>query len=284
MIWSKDEIDILIENFPKNGSKYCSQLLNKSKSSIQQKANKLGLFVDRDIVRKNMSKNTINIDDYRNVSDKKIAYILGLIWTDGTVTFANNKSKTPVIKHTCVKYDSEIITKIFNELNWRHFYSENKKSIGKNTMSAHWLSSRELGNLLIENNFRDKSKGTFIYELFEDEKLISHFIRGIFDGDGSFCISEIKNTKYKQFNIAFSSTHDQDWSYLINILNKLNVKFKDRICFDKLGKSSQLNIFNSKSIHHFCDFIYNDSEHLRLERKYIKYQQFLEYKSKYNSI
>jgi len=280
MKWTDNEINFLKENFENKGKKYCSSFLHKSESSIQNKANKLKLYVNRDIVSKNMSKDIINIDDYIEVKNIKISYILGLIWTDGTVGFANNKTKTPVIKHTCVKYDSDIITGIFKELNWRHFYNENKKSIGKNTMSAHWISSRDLGNYLISNNYRSKSLGTTIYKNF-NQNCISHFLRGLFDGDGCFVASNYKNDKYMQFSITFSSNFDQEWKFLTDILNDIKVSYTIRICKDKLGKSSQLNINDTLSIYNLCEFMYKDSYGIRLERKYNKYLEFLEYKKKY---
>lgn len=280
MRWTKDETNFLLENCSNKGHKYCSEILKKSISSVKNKANKLNIKLNKDLVSKNMSKNIINIEDYININSAKIAYILGLVWTDGTIGFANNNSKTPIIKHTCVKYDSGVINNIFKELNWRQFYSENKKSIGKNTMSTNWISNRELGNYLINNNYRDKNKGTYIYRNFID-KYISHFVRGLFDGDGCFVSIYNKNKKYKSFSITFSSTSDQNWNFLSTILDSLDVRYKIRRCCDKLGKSSQLNIIDSKSIFNLCEYMYLDSDGIRLERKYKKYNDFIQYKIKY---
>lgn len=41
--WRKEEIDFLIENYPNKGKAWCVQMMNKSDSSIRQKASKLGL-------------------------------------------------------------------------------------------------------------------------------------------------------------------------------------------------------------------------------------------------
>jgi hypothetical protein len=277
MRWTTDEINFLKENYSKKGIQYCSIELKKSQSSIKNKSNKLKLYLDKDVVSKNMSKNIIDVNEYKNVNDPRISYILGLLWTDGTVGFANNKSRTPVIKHTCIKSDSDIISKTFKDLKWRHFFNENNKSIGKNTMSAHWISNRELGEYLISNNFRKKSFGTTIYNNFNHE-IIHHFVRGLFDGDGCFVVSDTQKGKYKQFSITFSSTYDQNWNYLTNILDTIEVKYRVRLCKDNLGKSSQLNIFDSKSIKNLCDFMYKNSESLRLERKFKKYIEFINYK------
>ena len=238
-------------------------------------ARRNNITVNKDVILKNMSKNIIDINDYKKVIKKEIAYILGLIWADGCVSFANNKSKTPIVKHSCVFYDSEKILKIFEDLNWRNHESTNDKSIGKNKMVVNWVSSRLLGEYLIEENYRNKELGTFIYEKFNSLK--SHFLRGLFDGDGCITISN-SGIKYKQTAIYFSSSLYQDWTFLENILKEVNVDYSIREMNDKLGSSSQLCIHKSESIKNICEFMYDDSENIRLERKYLKYVEFLNYK------
>lgn len=272
---TNDQISFIKEFYQEKGSKYCSDILGISKSSVSSVAHRNSLRVNRDVLIKNMSKSIIDVNDYISVTDPSIAYILGLIWTDGHVSYANNKSKTPIVKHCCVKYDSESSDYIFSNLKWRNFKSENLKSIGKNTMSTSWISSRELGNYLIDNNFKDKEKGTKIYLNFM--KLLSHFLRGLFDGDGCITISDC-GKKYKQIAIYFSSSSNQDWSYLMDILDLIDVRYKLRNISDVRGGSSQLCVTDSKSIYNICEFMYKDSVGIRLERKYNKYKEFLEYK------
>jgi len=73
----------------------------------------------------------------------------------------------------------------------------------------------------------------------------------------------------------------QDWTFLTNILDEINVKYRHRINVDKLGKSSQICIHESESIYNLCEFMYKDSKNIRLERKFDKYQEFLDYKKLY---
>ena len=275
---TEHQIDFIKNNYPSRGCLYCVENLNLSKSTISTIARRIGVRVDEKTKIKNMSKDIIDVSDYINLNDPKIAYILGLIWTDGAVIFSNNKSKTPVIKHTCVGYDSLSSDDIFKYLNWRNFKSTNEKSIGKNEMSTSWISSRGLGEYLIKNGYRDKNKGTFIYKNFD--KYTSHFIRGIFDGDGCITTST-SGSKYKQTAIYFSSSSSQDWKYLSDILDILNIKHKIRKNIDKLGESSQLYINESESIYNLCEYMYRDSKDTRLERKYNTYKSFLDYKKIY---
>jgi hypothetical protein len=276
---TNEQKEFILKNYSKRGINYCYEELKINKSTISSFARRNGLKVDKEVVIKNMSKNIINLDDYINVVDPKIAYILGLIWSDGSVSFSNNKSKTPIVKHSCVYYDSNINDLIFKELNWRRFESENEKSIGKNKMIINWISSRELGDYLISHNYRDKNKGTSIYEKFDNLK--SHFIRGFFDGDGCITISN-SGSNYKQTSIYFSSTKNQNWYFLEKILRELDIDYYIRLLKDDLGESSQLCIHDSKSIFKFCEYIYNYSENIRLERKYKKYLDFIKYKKEMN--
>jgi hypothetical protein len=273
---SDNEINFIIENYENKGSLFCAKHLGINKSTVSSVARRKKIKVNRDVVSKNMSKSIIKINDYIHVSKKEISYVLGLIWTDGHISFSNNKSKTPIIKHSCVFYDSENSDNIFKSLNWRNFKSENNKSIGKNMMSISWLSSRDLGEYLISHNFKNKESGTFIYKNFEN--LTSHFLRGIFDGDGCITISKSQE-KYKQTAIYFSSSKDQNWKFLTDILDSIQVKYNSRINIDKLGKSSQIFINESKSIFKLCDYMYKDSDGIRLERKYKKYLEFISYKN-----
>ena len=272
---TNEQKEFIIQNYSKKGVNYCHEELGVNKSTISSFARRNGLKVDKEVVIKNMSKNIINLDNYINIECPKIAYILGLIWSDGSVSFSNNKSKTPIVKHSCVYYDSDVSDLIFKEFNWRRFESENEKSIGKNKMIINWISSRELGDYLISHNYRDKNKGTSIYEKFDNLK--SHFIRGFFDGDGCITISN-SGSNYKQTAIYFSSTKNQNWYFIEKVLKELDINYYIRLLKDDLGESSQLCIYDSKSIFKFCEYIYSNSENIRLERKYKKYLDFINYK------
>jgi len=277
---TKEELEFIKDNYHQYGGNYCSEKLLRNRHTINSAAKRLGVRVSDEFLKSTrfQEKNLINIDDYIEVKSEKIAYVLGLIWTDGHVSFSNNKNKTPIVKHCCVKYDSDVCKTIFKDLHWRNFDAENEQSIGKNTMTTSWISSKSLGEYLISENYRKKDRGTFIYRKFPELK--SHFLRGMFDGDGCLTISN-SHKKYKQISVYFSSCASQNWNFLTSILDELNVKYKHRVNSDKLGKSSQICIHESESIYNLCEFMYKDSENIRLERKFEKYKEFLEYKKLY---
>lgn len=273
-----NQIEIIKENYKIKGVKYCIDKTGLPKGTVSTIARRYGITVDSDVVIKNKSLNLICLYDYISVTDPSIAYILGLLWTDGSVCFSNNKSKTPVVKHGCISKDSESSDRIFKKLGWRTYKSKNDKSIGKSEMSINWISSRDLGNYLISNNYKDKDNGTYIYNNFQS--LTSHFLRGIIDGDGCITISN-SGDKYKQTAIYISSTVNQNWGFIGDILDSISVKYKIRRLKDIRGESSQLLISDSLSIYNMCEFIYKDSIDIRLERKYHKYMEFIDYKKSF---
>lgn len=85
-----------------------------------------------------------------------------------------------------------------------------------------------------------------------------------------------------QFSICFSSTKDQNWEFLGKILDMIGVKYTTRRTKDKRGESSRLEINDSMSIYKTMSYIYLDSEGIRLERKYNKFIEFMNYKSIHN--
>ena len=259
------------------GAKFCSDSLSRTINSIRSKAFSLKIKVNKNVVAKLCSKNRVNYIDFKNVTNPDIAYILGLLWADGSVTFANNDAKTPQIKHTCVYYDSNCFDIIFEKTgDWGTYSFENKKSIGKNKMNANWTSNRELGEYLIANDYRDKCKSPSKILNNIPEKLHHHFYRGFFDGDG--CITYyIKEEKYKAFSILFTGASNQNWNFLSKLFDEMDIVYKIRKLSDSLGKSSQIYIWRQGDVNKFCEYMYNDSNDSFLKRKYNKYLELIDY-------
>ena len=103
------------------------------------------------------------------------------------------------------------------------------------------------------------------------EDLYSHFIRGYFDGDGSYCY------KYKFGNgwhdlISFTSTNNF-CEKVKEIINTYTSAKGGGIydCSSHNGITKVLSISGSNQTKAVLDWMYNNAE-LYLERKYLKYQ------------
>ncbi len=105
------------------------------------------------------------------------------------------------------------------------------------------------------------------------KELKYYFYRGLIDGDGCFYI----NIKNKLYQFSITSSYEQDWGFMINLCNELDIKYNikliDRINkrTGKENKSSQFRITNKKGIKKIGEYIYQDYDNIGLKRKYDKY-------------
>jgi hypothetical protein len=98
-----------------------------------------------------------------------------------------------------------------------------------------------------------------------DEFLIPHFIRGYFDGDGSFSFNPEKYINKTQI----VSASDEFKDFIINELNKNNIKIN-------LYSEIKLQIQNKMDNLKFYDYIYQNAK-IYLNRKKEKYEEFRRY-------
>ncbi len=218
-------------------------------------------------------KNRINLNLFKNIKDKEIAYILGLLWADGHVTFANNNAKTPIIKHSAKDSDNTTFKEILKfSGEWNSFTCKNIGSYAKKpkTISVNWISNREFGEFLIQNQYRNKVQSPEMILGKIPHELKSYWFRGYFDGNGSVTI---KNKGHH--SIAFTANEKQDWKFVVDLFHDLNIiNYKIRIVNSRGGTSSQIRITNKKDLLKFEDFIYSDydTNRLGLERKRIQFK------------
>lgn len=200
---------------------------------------------------------------FENIKDREIAYILGLLWADGHVTFANNKSKTPIVKHTSKEEDN--IT--FKEIllfsgSWNTFTCNNVGSYAKTPKNIliNWVSDRKLGEFLIENQYRNKTNSPDKILNKIPNELKQYWYRGFFDGDGSVTI---KNKGHH--SIAFTGHENQNWYFIIKLFNEININnYRIRIIKSRGGKSSQIRITNKKDLLKFENYLYSDYDEYQL--------------------
>lgn len=101
---------------------------------------------------------------------------------------------------------------------------------------------------------------------------------GLIDGDGCFYIS--KDKKVKHFSIT--STITQDWKYMINLFETLNIKkYLISKKVNKKGKSSSVRIANYNDNLKLHNYIYPNGFEMGLRRKYKKSKSIVDNKPKY---
>lgn len=102
----------------------------------------------------------------------------------------------------------------------------------------------------------------------QNEELIRHFIRGYYDGDGSFCYS-IKNNDFKVGFIGCKT--------FLEGLRQFLGKDKISLMHDKRTVVTYaFNMRGRNQVKNFLEWLYKDTdESIRLDRKYNKFQEFL---------
>jgi len=213
-----------------------------------------------------------NVDHFQffNIDNIIIAYILGLIWADGSIS----KNGFRISLHC--KYDKDInsdyntFIKILNLIgNWNDYHYDRYDKRTKKTYrkGEFQTTNRHLYNFLKKMDYDKKSYVSPTKILNNIPKdLHSHFFRGYSDGDGSF-YHKNSTTQY-----AVASTVQQDWGFMINKLDELGIKYTvKRVVLNK-NSSSVVRITNKWDIMKLGEWMYQDSEDSRLERKYDTYK------------
>lgn len=153
----------------------------KTAKSISDALKKLGVYEKRDCSFYNKTKNH---DYFKNIDSEYKAYFLGLMQSDGWIFSKTEGSKQIGL---CIEEDY-IVEKLKKELGTENKIVRRKKDKGNKTLYQLLVDSVFLYNDLAR--FGLKNKFTEQYMPVLPEKLYPHYLRGLFDGDGTVHIHE----------------------------------------------------------------------------------------------
>jgi hypothetical protein len=265
--WEEWEDDIIKKYYPTNGYERVLEFLpNRNKQGICGRASKIGV--------RYLSYNKYYFDE---IDNKEKAYWLGFIYADGNVNSGLRLSITlsSVDKNHLVKFKNAIESNI----NLRDYQKNNYN------YSTLEIKNSHLHNSLINKGvvYRKTYCAEFPTKNIVPEYLLSHFIRGFFDGDGCIYFKsdyrlrpDRKNKIYKTFKkeISICGYKYEFIKELQNILVNYGFNFK---CQERKDSTLYtLRLQDSQSIIKFLNFLYKDSDNSnRLDRKYIKAQELI---------
>lgn len=238
----------------KNGLK-CKQIstkLNIDRRTVGKWLKEIGIKYSK------CNKANINSTIFNNINTDQKAYWLGFIFADGYVSKTFNFELSLAIK------DLNHLEKFKKFLNFEgKIYIDNK--IGRCRLQ---FQDEEIVNSLKKIGCINKKSLVLIFPEIKNE-LLSHFIRGYFDGDG--CINHPKNS----ITISIVGTF-QFLNKIHEIVNlpKDNIKHRNH----RHSKEVFTNSISGNNARNFGKFIYNDSN-IYLERKY---NRFIEHLNKLN--
>jgi hypothetical protein len=273
MKWTEEEINIILNNYSKDGINIKG--INKTKIAIQHKASRLGIKVKDEYLSKNKSLShkgkpqsklcLVRATNFRN-PDKYSSYLLGLLWGDG---YLNNKSQNYRICIESISSDLKEIEHIFNSTGKWGFRERFRKN--RQPQTSRICSNLDLYTYLKENNYEDKATKNSIIQNEIDKNLVHYWWRGYFDADG--CI--YFNIKNKCTQLSFSSSYEQDWTFVEELFSYLNITWTiKRIIKPNNNKYSMIRTTNKSYCIKFLNYIYQD-EIFGFSRKYNKYKELL---------
>lgn len=250
---SKEVIGDIINDYVVN--KHSSTQISKKNSISEQsvlrilKNNNTLIRSPREIA----TKHTLNHNFFEKIDTEEKAYWLGYMYADGCV----HKSKyNYVISLTCKDLDH--ITKFKNSLESSHKIITSYSSKSNYKQDSHLykiaLYSEKMLNDLISKGCVEKK--TFLLKFPTKDQvpkeLVSHFIRGYFDGDGSISYGK----KYKGFVDICGI-----YPFLNGIRNYLGLNKNMHIYKDKRKESEcwSIKLSSKKNVDLFYNKIYKDS-------------------------
>lgn len=223
-----------------------------------------------------MRKYTVNHDAFNKLDTPEKAYMLGFMYADGY----NESSKRRVF---CgIQYKDSYILKDFLKIVGSNApvnkILRNYKDSGLSDVGTISISSEKISNRFI--SLGCPIKKTFILKFPSEKqvriKLLPHFIRGYFDGDG--CLSyNTTQKKYFRGGVYIVSTLHFCEKLALLLKNKLGIHcsicIKNKRYKNKKFPIRTLSIGGNRQIQKFLDWIYYDST-IHLKRKYKKYLEF----------
>lgn len=171
------------------------------------------VLVDNNIpqIRRRSKNKFVNENYFSLIDTEEKAYILGLLFTDGNVSY--NKERQPNIRISLKLSDVDILLRIKDELNLNCslIYDKREK---KETATLSFRSQKIANDLEKYGIIPNKTYLTKQIPKIKEE-LLPHLIRGIIDGDGSI----FWNKEYKRWNIDFCNYHEEICQQIQDIIN-----------------------------------------------------------------
>lgn len=224
------------------------------------------------IKRTGIGRRKYSIDEsyFDIIDNQNKAYILGFLYSDG-----NNYPLKSTVRLSLQEEDKEILEKvrlelksekplIFLDYSNKHDYGYNYK----NQYSLEFHSSHMCAELLKLGVNTDKSY-TLKFPKFLRKDLIPHFIRGVFDGDGSISGYAASKNSF-QVNVTITSTKNfcDSLKEICEKELKIHAGVYEASCKNGITKVFTIGGRNVSKV--FLDWIYNDAN-LFLARKYKRY-------------
>lgn len=271
IIFSSEEVKEIIDLYlnQKMSSVKIGKKYNVSHKVILKVLHKNNIEVNQKKIVRHYDLNEYYFD---NIDNQDKAYILGLLYADGSNSIAKS-----TVAISLQEEDINILESIRNIVGsskpLEYLDYSNKHDFGysyKNQYRLLFFSKHMCDTLQQIGMIPNKSLKLKFPNI--DKELYRHFIRGYFDGDGSL-VQQIKNKNNHPVLVTITST--ENFCNTVNKIIKENLNINgcitDASC--KNGITKVLSISGRNVCKKFLDWIYNDAN-LYLERKHKRYLEY----------
>jgi hypothetical protein len=226
-----------------------------------------------------------NHDFFKVIDTEVKAYLLGLIFADGTVTTKKGNRQSQIV--ISLQEEDGYILELFKNIVEKNIIISNPPAVQKRNFKKRAIISAT-SDILAQDlyNLGCKPNKTFVGINFPDipEEMKRHFIRGFLDGNGSI-VHKIVTYKYKRkksfilqnpakseshkLKIAFSST---DKIFLLRIAEIMNCRpyIREK---EKNIKTYTMWLERKDEVEKAINFLYKDTD-IFLKRKYAKIMSY----------
>lgn len=193
------------------------------------------------------------------------AYILGLLWSDGTI---NKKTSTVAI--SLKESDRCVLDKINNEIKSNRplgYIDLKSKNDNYSNQYCLTINNKHIHDTLLNYNIVSNKSLYGVFPIGIPENLYSKFFLGIMDGDGNIC----KNPKDSR--CSFISTERFCIESKNIIENILDIHCSIMLCHHNIDKPTRvLQIAGRNQVKKYLDWLYDDAE-IYIPRKYDIYEK-----------
>lgn len=206
----------------------------------------------------------------------QFAYFLGWMYSDGCIT-KDRRCNSKTVKIHINKKDSEVLNCFDEIIDWsKGFDSEKYITLRKNNLEFAEILENKYG-VLQRKSYENKDNLHFPKL---SKELYQYFLRGLFDGDGSY---SIVNNNPSIIHIGFITVSKTFIYELQAFLQKINIESKIKIEIpNKIRKQTAyiLRIRKKSEVKKFIEFVFADKLEYSLQRKRDRALFFLkEYKT-----
>lgn len=247
------------------------KILKRSECSVSRIIKKRGI---RKLVVESTKKYNYNESFFEKIDNEEKAYWLGFLCADGNIIRKNGILEGVVLQLSSKDQDHliEFAKVICKTLTKEQIKTNNAKLNGKIFEGKRFSAySKKLAEDLIELGCMPNKSLILKFPTKEQvpDKLINHFMRGYFDGDGCIYIS----TKYNKASFDIVGTEKFCESYRLKLNEKITKK--ERKKFAPAGKNVIFRESEKKRIKEIEKFLYCGAT-VFLERKREKFKQITE--------